>query len=303
MIKMLTKFLIVGYVSLLLLTGCDLSITYADETAGETKGEDVIASDRATVCEGRKIELSTFTLTLPKGYSYAIWEREDYSTYYVWKTTDEVEDHILPSENRILFYITDGIDLASPDAVIEDSQAMNSIKSVHMAPFQTETGARMSIDPALTKNDHWYCLCFTGFNGDYLMTSYGTLCYPKTYYGVYVLQKETATHTRNYSGFVFSNDNSGDIFTEEEYNSVFEQIKAAYGLTEFYDVAKNAVIYDPLQDTSNGRTYYQIEELFHNTENYYIMSGLRSPSVEKDEPTSEPETEPSSEEASPSAGS
>ena len=86
------------------------------------------------------------------------------------------------------------------------------------------------------------------------------------------MQRETATHTREYYGFVFSNDNTGDIFAEEEYNSVFDQIKSAFSLTTFYSL--NSIVYDPMQDTSKGRSYAQLDGLFHNTKNYYIMSGI-----------------------------
>ena len=128
-------------------------------------------------------------------------------------------------------------------------------------------------DPQAILNGEWYILQMTGNSGEYLFTTYNSLCYPKQYYGIYAVQNTTdeESNHRRYYGFIFSNDGTGNIMTEQDYNNLVEQIKEAFTITDFYTNPQNEYNYDPAVDYSKGYSYSQIETLFQNTKNYYVM--------------------------------
>lgn len=90
-----------------------------------------------------------------------------------------------------------------------------------------------------------------------------------------MLQKAVADdYSRNYYGFIFSNDGTGDILTESEYNSLFSQIKNGFKVETFFTMPQ--MTYDAATDYSNGYSYEQLKTLFNDTTNYYIITGDRA---------------------------
>lgn len=99
-----------------------------------------------------------------------------------------------------------------------------------------------------------------------------------------MLQKAVADdYSRNYYGFIFSNDGTGDILTESEYNSLFSQIKNGFAIETFFTMPQ--MTYDAATDYSNGYSYEQLKTLFNDTTNYYIITGGRATETEIEEAT------------------
>lgn len=270
--------------TMLLFSGCS-SLTGSTE-ATETEAVNTVPSGAVEAETGNKIELTDITLTLPDGLHYGKKESEDGTSYYVWKTDEEYN---LPSSIDVVLYIYEGNDKKTPDADLEEAEVRSSISN-YMQSFVGEVDeARIVLDAGLTSNKDWYTLCFTGYGGsNNEVTSYGTYCYPKSYYGVYMLQKAVADdYSRNYYGFIFSNDGVGDILTESEYNSLFSQIKNGFKVNSFFTLPQ--MTYDAATDYSNGYSYEQLKKLFQDTTNYYIITGGRAAETETGETTGETE--------------
>jgi len=224
---------------------------------------------------GDEIELGDITIRLPDGMTYGQEKTENGTVYYVWRTG---ADYVAAKNLDVVFYIYAGEDINSPDKILTDAEARNSISQSYMQIFRTAVDdGRINVDANITSTDDWYTLCFTGYSGsDNVVTTYGVYCYPKTYYGVYMLQKNiTNNYSRHYYGFVFSNDAIGSMLTQREYESLLEQIKGDFLIDTFYTLPQNELSYDPTKDFSNGYSYTQLETLFQNTTNYYIIKGDR----------------------------
>lgn len=264
--KLLNAVLVLS--AIVFVTGCSV------ENKETIEDVSAVPSDAIYAIKGDEINLSAMTLSLPEGMSYGKRETEDGISYYVWKSGAE---YVLSSSVDILFYVYEGNDYKSPDLELEDSQVRSSIDFYIQQGFSSEVEeARVILDAGMIINNGWYTLCFTGYGGaTNEVTTYGVYCYPKSYYGVYLLQKNVSEdYTRNYYGFAFSNDGNGDIFTEEEYNFLFSQIKSGFGLEEFFTMPQ--LNYDKTQDFSEGYNYEQLQELFKDTVNYYIITGNRA---------------------------
>ena len=257
----------------LALSGCSLT---GKKEVIQTENVPSVPKGAVMASEGKKIELTDLSLTLPDGMNYGQKETDNGTVYYVWNTE---EDYVLPTSLDVIFYIYEGNDKKSPDKVLSDAEARNSISQTYMQTFRTgvEKG-HINIDANIVYNNKWYNLCFIGDSGsDNIVTTYGTYCYPKTYYGIYTLQKNvSADYSRNYYGFVFSNNSEGEIMTEGEYTSLFNQIKSGFGIETFFTLPQNPLSYDPAKDTSKGYSYTQLETLFENTKNYYIVKNNKS---------------------------
>lgn len=254
--------------AIVFMTGCSV------ENKETIEDVSAVPSDAIYAIKGDEINLSAMTLSLPEGMSYGKRETDNGISYYVWKSGAE---YVLPSSVDILFYVYEGNDYKSPDLELEDSQVRSSIDSYIQQGFSSEVEeARVVLDAGMTINNGWYTLCFTGYGGiTNEVTTYGVYCYPKSYYGIYLLQKNVSeNYTRNYYGFTFSNNGKGDIFTEEEYNFLFSQIKSGFGIEEFFTMPQ--LNYDETQDFSKGYNYEQLQELFKDTVNYYIITGNRA---------------------------
>lgn len=213
------------------------------------------------------------------------------------------------NENTFL-YIYEGVDRTSPQEHLDDSMIKTSLTTyisntiganIEMTGRMIDTFAmprsiwktvnnlpqkKTEVDItesdkwqfAETMNDKYYVITFTAYSGDYLTSTYGSNCYPHSYYGIFLLEKE-ATHgsIRKYYGFVFGNVADGTYFSEEEYNYVFNQIKSQFKLTRFFTMyQKNDYAYDKATDFSNGKTYSQFENFCALTYEYYVMHENKS---------------------------
>lgn len=210
------------------------------------------------------------------------------------------------NENTYL-YIFEGVDRATPDEELTDSEIKMSVSTY----IQNSIGANLTLEGMLTDsepipkspknvdeytieatkwlfneklNGDYYVLSFTAYFGDYMSSTYGTLCYPFTYYGVFLLDKECKQGSiRRWYGFVFANDSAGGYFSEEEYTDLFEQIKQEFGISTFYTNPwdKQDYFYDADKDYRKGRSYSQYKELLLGTTQYYKMYENKSRNIDE----------------------
>lgn len=262
-------FFLAAFVFIFSLSGCRISFSdrYSSANKADLETESTALNGAIVAENDRKIVMKDITLILPDGMKYGMEETDAGKVYYVWNTE---KDYIFPTDSDVIFYAYEGMDAASPDKELTDSEARYSIVQTYMQMFQKCVNGKTIPDPSVVSNTEWYTLQFTGYSGDYIMTSYGTMCYPKYYYGVYMLQKVTDNFSRNYYGFIFSNDNTGAIMSEAEYNDIYWQIKKVFAITEFYTAPQ--LNYDEATDYSKGYSYKQIVALFADTANYYGMN-------------------------------
>lgn len=282
-----------------LLCGCDAALNSLLGTTEETVAEEVIPmgavfpvmADEAKGVKSREIQLSDFTFMIPEGYVYGKVDYENYSIYYVWQDKADKE-YALELDMDNMLYIYDGLDVFSPHQLITESEALRSITGAYIGNFRTlVTGKNFNVDPSVvySSDERYYIASFEGRSGDYLTTTYSSVCYPKTYYGIYGVERRTVTSDRRYYGFIFSNDARGEIFTKSEYESLLGQVKEALSIEKLYTLHNaDSVFYDPATDVSNGRSYEQlvgaaetestseIRGLFSDTFLYYVETIGRS---------------------------
>lgn len=211
----------------------------------------------------RKIVMEDMTLELPEGMKYGTQDTDMGKAYYVW-TTDA--DQISPNDEDIILYVYEGNDINSPDCELTNQEAVMSMQS-YIQIFRGDSDASISSDPDVAQNAGWYAWQFTGCSGEYETTSYGTMCYPKYYYGVYTLECRADDYNRNFYGFIFSNDSAGEVMGENAYNFIYGQIKKSFSLTEFYTMPQ--LEYDEATDYSNGYNYDQLLGVFAEVQNYH----------------------------------
>ncbi len=195
-------------------------------------------------------------------------------------------------DNDILFYVLSGEDKASPDRELSRGEVKSSL-----AAYNTYLTSLLSINypmidditlndsdgypivdelgntsPRVSADGKWYYTAFTATSGKGITTTYNTLCYPKSYYGILLLGKDqNPDHSREYRIFVFSNDGNGKIMGRNEYDSLFKQIKNIYQLHGFYTMPQLSTMKDSLKNYYNGRSYLQFNDLMLDTHNYYIL--------------------------------
>lgn len=285
--------------SILLLTGCGLEGLMVDDTAitavsNETTAPAVpegavypVMADEEKGIKATTIKLSDFSITIPEGYVYGKvdYETEGYTAYYIWQA-DGDQEYIHEQDGDVMMYVYEGLDVNSPHVHLESGQVLSCFSSVYMERFRSlVNGVNFSIDPKFTESSDgkYYLNCFTGKSGEYIATTYGTYCYPKTYYGIYALEQTTTTSDRRWYGFVFSNDAKGEIFTENEYTYLLGQIKVNLDVSAFYTPAMpDSAFYNSSEDVSQGRSYEQlvgyydvetetlVDGLFYDTLLYYV---------------------------------
>lgn len=281
--RALRKGIFIIGLSSLILSGCSISFSDGVGLGNDgTETEEVTTPSGAVeAVEGGNIKLEDMTLKLPNGMKYGEMESEAGKIYYVWDTEKE---YVLPTDTDVILYVYEGMDSASPDTELEDREARYSMTQTYMQTFRESMNASLIPDPSAVLNNKWYVCQMTGYSGEYIMTTYGTMCYPKYYYGIYTLQKEKdeGKYSRRYYGFVFSNDGEGNIMEEIDYNSLFGQIKSSFGLTEFYSAPQ--LEYEESKDYSNGYSYSQYETLFEDATNYYGMSAEQAEKTETETP-------------------
>jgi len=254
----------------LLLSGCSISFSDGISLSGESTEESSLPTGAVEQSDRSEIEMQDITLRLPDGYHFGVGDMESGKVYYVWNTE---EKYALPTDSDVVLYVYEGTDLASPDSTLEEVDARISMTQNYIQIFRQMVSGSVISDPQAVLNGEWYALQMTGNSGEYLFTTYNSLCYPKQYYGIYVVQNTTdeESNHRRYYGFIFSNDSKGSIITEQEYNSLLEQIKESFTITTLYTNPQNEYNYDPAVDYSKGYSYSQIKTLFQNTKNYYVM--------------------------------
>lgn len=270
--------------SFLLLTGCGAKDPVAE---GEIKPEYPkgailpVFSDEKENIKSTEIELTDFTFTLPEGYAYGKVDYAGYSTYFVWQDK-EGKDYSSELDGDIMLYIYEGLDTNSPHKTLTEAQAITSLNNGYIGSFRNLIAMQnLSMDATITESDDekYFVSCFTGNSGEYFLTTYSDMCFPKTYYGIYAMEQETITSDRRWYGFVFSNDNEGEIFKESEYTHLLAEIKSSLNVSSFYSTyLPGAYGYSEFKDVSKGRSYLQLvgdetnEDvgLFYNTLLYYV---------------------------------
>ena len=302
-----TKWLLGVFItgSLLLLAGCGTQKATGNEvnTKTETPADAIypVLVDEHRKTKASEIKLTDFSITLPEGYVYGKDEQEDYTAYYVWRDEPD-KKYTTKSDGDIMFYIYDGVDKNSLHEEITDNEARGSFTNTYISYLRDAVQGKFNVDPTLTysADDKYFVCCLDGNSGDYLTTTYSAMCYPKTYYGIYTLQKNTTTFSRQFYGFIFSNNEDGDIFSEEEYNSLMDDIKTQFDITEFYSTPQIATNYDTSKDISAGRSYNQMLTLFENTYLYYgektgkLNEAYEKKATETPTPTNQEDAESSS---------
>lgn len=266
-------------IPVVLLSGC----TPGEEEEVETTSQEpefpadairpVFLDEEAGV-KAKEIPLSDFTFTLPDGYVYGKVENESegYTTYFVWQ---DKEDKLYSTalDGDIMLYIYDGLDANSPHKEISKKQALISMKTGyinHLGGLVTLRNRSYDSDVGLSDDEAYFTYTFCGNSGEYFTTTYSDSCYPKTYYGIYTLNAEVDASARRYYGFVFSNDSTGEIFKQSEYETLLEQIKSLFGISTFYCVPT-----EEYNDFTNGRSYEQLTApvLYENPQTGYIVRG------------------------------
>lgn len=283
-------FLLTLILSLGLLTGCS-------ELSGQTSGgeeEEVVEqipvgaicpvlADEEKGIKSREIELRDFTLELPEGYVYgkvdyevenASKKKNTYSAYYVWMDNNTEREYVFETDSCILLYIYEGVDTNTPQKELTSQQLMTSIRS-YASYFTNMVAMKEGYyeqEPVATTDSKYNVLAFTGQSGNYITTTYNDICYPKSYYGFFLGSAETDNGERDFSGFVFSNEEEGEIFTRNEYNSLMRQIKAGCKIGEFNGIGIAGL--PPKEAKTSGFSYDELidEALYTNTETGKIMA-------------------------------
>ena len=208
------------------------------------------------------------------------------------------------NENTFL-YIYEGVDRLSPQEHLDDSMINSSLttcitntigSNIEMTSRMIDTFAmprsiwktvnnlpEKKTETDISETDKWqfdetmngkyYVITFTAYSGDYLASTYGSYCYPHSYYGIFLIEKEASRGSiRKYYGFVFGNVADGTYFSEEEYNDIFKQIKSQFKLTQFFTLyQKDDFAYEEATDFSEGKSYSQFEDFYALTREYYSM--------------------------------
>ena len=301
------------FIAALLIASFMLTLTGCSELAGLTgttttpEGEVVengvpvgailpVFEDEEKGIKSTKIELADFTLTIPEGYAYGKKEytadnmagkTNTYNAYFVWMDAEDKE-YVFDTDTNIMFYIFEGVDTDSPHPVLDKRTARVALRTVYLNYFISLVGLRNGLyeaETALNSNEEYWTFCFTGNSGEYISTSYGDTCYPNSYSGFFVVEAKTDDSNRNFYGFAFSNDDTGEIFKESEYNDLMRQLKRRFSISEFNGTLEYKI------DVKDGYTYdelvtdvlYTNDEgkvlkrgIFYNTLMYYVIKTERS---------------------------
>ena len=286
------KFLIICAVMMFSLTGlvgCSAKEEVVESEYPAGAIFPVIDPDRGGL-NSTTIPLTDFNFKIPRGYVYGkVDYKEGYTVYYVWQDKRDKE-YSFELDSDVLLYIYDGSDESSLHKEINKGQALSSMKGSYMANFANFVTLRNRMPDAeagVSDDQRYFTFTFTGNSGDYVSTTYSEMCYPKTYYGIYALESYTNDASRQYYGFIFSNDSEGEIFKQSEYENLMSQIKTQFSVSKFYGVPG----VDPAIDYSDGRSYRQLvgdviyekegtnyfeRGLFYNTLLYYVETTDRT---------------------------
>lgn len=206
--------------------------------------------------------------------------------------TFDTDAYITPYHEDVMLYVYSGIDRATPASELKDYEIRASIRNyvtntlganVELRNVLYDTYPVPQVDenslfPYLnnpTLNGDYYVMSFTANAGNEFTTTYGTIHYAKQYYGIYFMEKNVWNGSfRRWYGIVFTNDSVGDVLDQNFYESIFEQLRNVFGITQYYtDILDTTVWnYDVEKDFRNGKSYEQLLTTFHDTMNFYTLT-------------------------------
>ena len=277
--------------SLSLLSGCDFDITtnFGGTTAKQEESGGIPTGNYPTIMS-RTINIGEeYFVTLPEGFHYAEKDTESETgmvkAFYCYDT--EVA-YISPADSSIMFYTYAGNDLKTPDKELTSMEAIASMKS-YLQNLIDEGSNRTNVMLGNVNDlnsadyggyDYWV-YAFSGYeNRDTIVSTYNATLYPKSFYGIILLEKDVdEVPSRNWYMFVFSN-NDNVVFEEDDYTRIFtKDLLEQFGImgnhpTLFTEAqaaqrAAAGVETDPDDVTPNGYNYEQFLNLFADTMNYY----------------------------------
>lgn len=304
----------------LLLTGCDIAVDGFDSLFGtaKTEQEETIPTGSYPTIRSSTIRIdNTLSVTLPGTYHYATHTVEEVDgagnvtgTHTAWYGFEKDVNYINPGDEDIMFYAFRGNDLTTPDTELTLSQANTSIGN-YIKYFTQEAEKRSN--PIIAANgslrdlnlvdfagyDYWVYPFYLYDNRDSITSTYNKMLYPKYYYGVCLLDRDSdGKPSRDWYLLIFSNDSAGKLIDRENYTRIFEQdLKAQFGLesfpfpTQFTDedvqkrIAAGILETNPLFVAEGGYDYDQFLSLFGDTINYYAVL----PNIEVEKPTPPPQ--------------
>lgn len=221
------------------------------------------------------------------------------------------DDYITAYHENISMIVYEGIDRASPNSKLSNSEVNQSLYAYYndsLASLSANLSVRNTykeqavpysdkdLKDATTLTDwqkdlynqsangDYYVFTIRTYSGDYMNTTYGLPVFPHTYYCIYFVEKECFNGSmRRWYGFAFSNDSKGNIFAKEDFDDLMEQIKKQFGLDLFpTEVAdKTAINYDAEKDTRTGINYEQLSSVFDGTFQYHTMYENQSVNIDE----------------------
>lgn len=279
----------------------DKSNEIADKSDGRSKGEYEKSVEEAWRIAKEKAEKKANSGIRKLINSFKDKEENTEDDVFEFDTTAYTTAY---NENTFL-YIYEGVDRLSPQEHLDDSMINSSLttcitntigSNIEMTSRMIDTFAmprsiwktvnnlpEKKTETDIPETDKWqfdetmngkyYVITFTAYSGDYLASTYGSYCYPHSYYGIFLIEKEASRGSiRKYYGFVFGNVADGTYFSKEEYNDIFKQIKSQFKLTQFFTLyQKDDFAYEEATDFSEGKSYSQFEDFYALTREYYIM--------------------------------
>lgn len=228
---------------------------------------------------------------------------EDVEVYEPVAFVFDTDAYTTAYHENTMMYIYSGVDRATPAEGLKDYQIIASCK----AYLTNSLGANVQLRniiwdttnvPQITENimfpeindmslnGDYFVLTFTANAGNDETATYGDIVYAQQYYGIFLMEKDVWDGSfRNWYGFVFKNDGAGDVMDEVAYNDIMGQIKTEMGVTQYYTTILDTTAwnYDETQDFRNGRTYDQLNQLFYNTRNFYVITKNKTVDLNADE--------------------
>lgn len=258
----------------------------ADERDGRTEGEYEALLKESW--EKAKEE----ALKKVKGNEEAL-QNEELKGEFVFDT----DAYITPYHENVSMIIYEGIDRTTPNNELTNSQMNTSFYSYFQTSIMAnltvrntakdfgvpypKTGVDVEKVPEMNKflyneklNGKYYVYTVFTYSGDYMTTTYGIQCFPHTYYGIFLMEKNAFDGSfRRWYAFIFCNDSKGNIFSENDYNDMMKQIKSTFKIEMFptSQYNKEAVNYDETKDRRNGLSYEQLLNAFTLTSQYHTM--------------------------------
>lgn len=294
------------------LTSC--SIEVAGSSSGQEEQAEVIPEGFYPTIRSQTIKVGDrISLQLPEAYRYAKREVEavdtsgnHVGTYTAWYGLKKDVVYVQPDDEDITFYAFKGVDLVTPDEELTAPQAERSLRSYVLnfvgekekrsSPVMAAGGTLLDINQdELLNEGYWVYPFYVYDNRDGITSTYGTMLYPKYYYGVCILDRRASSlPSREWYMFIFSNDAAGGMIGEGDYDRIFAGIKERFGITRFptqyteEDVRKRLEAgiddTDPLLVAPTGYDYGQLLLLFSGTMDYYRVKPNIGSGQEVDDP-------------------